>query len=143
MLSLFLSYGLPALCAGGAVAALIYVPYPLKRLALEALAIVAVCSTIYGHGRLAADAEWQAKIDQIKIANLKAIDEAEKHVREANNANETALKNELNELEIKRAAAAEEAQALRGKIAAAPVDVHAFDAPAHPLILEAIRGARR
>ncbi|MDR3427807.1 hypothetical protein [Silvimonas sp.] len=77
------SWIVPVLCIAAGVAALIYVPSPLKHYVIAALAVAAVTSQIYAAGYQSAETSWKGRYDamvaqntatlaQINAANLKA-----------------------------------------------------------------------
>ena len=134
---------IPIVCCLAAVAAVLYVPAPVKPYVVALCVLVAVASEIYGEGYHSATVEWSAKYDRM-VATFNAESEkaaldaaATAHAEDA--ANESRLKAQIEQ----QAQDAEAAQALidaqDAAIAAAPKDA---DAPEHPLVLDAVRGGR-
>ena len=134
-----------------ALAALIYVPAPLKHYAVAALLIAAAASQIYGEGYRASEQAWQAKYDRaqakyeadlamISAADQKAASDALQAELSREQTNTAQLKIQL---DAQAAAAAEneaQYQAILGEINTAKGDA---DLPAPGLILDAIRGVRK
>jgi Tfp pilus assembly protein FimV len=151
MLSLFDVIGhagtlVSILAVAAAVAALVYVPSPLKHYAVAACLCAALASQIYAEGYHHADAGWQARYDRqiaaINDENEKAVIAAEQKARAEAAANAANLKAQLDDLARQKAASDADLAAAQALIDAAPQDAKPDgpDAPAPAVILDAIRG---
>jgi hypothetical protein len=143
LLSLTGYYGsiVAVLCTLAALAALVYVPTPVKHYVVAALLLVAWASQIYSEGFHASEAAWQGKYDQlitaVNLENAKAALAIEAKVRAEDAANADRLKAEI-EAQTELAVDAQgRADALAAQIAAAPKTA---DVSEHPLVLDAIHG---
>jgi Tfp pilus assembly protein FimV len=148
MLSLFDVIGhagtlVSVLAVAAAVAALVYVPSPLKHYAVAACLCAAVASQIYAEGYHRSDDEWQAKYDrQIAAINdetQKAVIGAEAKAKAEAEANARNLRAQLDALAQAKAASDASLSEAEARIAAAPKDDHGADAPAPQILLDAVR----
>lgn len=127
----------------GALAALIYVPEPLKHYAVVACIVIASAGKLYSLGFTRAETEAEAKfnaaITQINLENEKAVLAATQRAKVDAEANLRAVHKAMDEQAAQAAAAEVEFQQQLAAIAAAG-DAADHDAP--QLILKAIRGGR-
>lgn len=151
MLSLFDVIGhagtiVSILAVAAAVAALIYVPSPLKHYVVAACLCAALASQIYAEGFHNADAEWQARYDRqiaaINDESQKAVIAAEEKVRLQERANADSLKSQLDALAKQKSDSDNALSTLQATVNAYPKNdkPEGPDAPAHAVILDAIRG---
>jgi len=143
-LPFFMSWGLPALCAAGAVAALVFAPPGAKRVLLEVCAVVGVASAVYGHGARYEQALCEARLAAIDAANLKAIADAQSRERARSAAESAEAARQIDALAQQKEAADADAADLRKALEKmAADDPGAANAPLPPLLLRAIRGSAR
>lgn len=141
-LPMFMSWGLPALCAAGAVAAFVFAPVGAKRVLIEVCALAGVASAVYGHGAAYEQALCDARISAISAANSAAISAAQSRERDRAAGEAQELRRQLDALAADKAAADGAAADLRADIARmAAADPGAANAALPPLLLRAIHGS--
>lgn len=141
---LFWAYILPAALIAGAVAVALLVPFPLKRWALEGLAIALVLSSLYGHvfnsGRRSSDIAWRKQIAAINKKNAEDVKRLQKEASDREAANEAKRQESLDALDRDKKALENAYGDLITLFENLPIDPKDADAPVSPTILKAIQG---
>lgn len=134
----------PVALIAGAVIIALYVPFPLKRWALEAVAVAFVLSSVYGHafnsGRESSDKAWRKQIEAINKKNAEEVARFQKEAADREAANEKMRQAELDALDRDKKALEAAYGDLITQFENLPVDAKGADAPVSPIILKAIKG---
>jgi len=134
----------PVALIAGAVVIALYVPSPLKRWALEAMAVAFMLSSVYGHafrsGRESSNRDWTKKIEAINAKNAADAKRFQQEASDREAANEKTRQAELDALDRDKKALETAYGDLITQFENLPVDAKGADAPVSPVILKAIKG---
>ena len=128
------------ICAAAAVAAVIFVPSPIKHYVVAACLLAAVATQIYSEGYHSADVEWRAKYDKaladLNDRNEKAVIAAQQAERAKAQELQQAINDQVNQLTEQSGKDQDELDRLRAVIASSKTAKNALD----PGIRRVIRG---